>query len=66
MMDEPAEPRRMRGQALIEAAREDLDFYAVDELKERIEALQAEIERTRAQMDRKLSGRAAADALFKR
>ncbi len=66
MLDEPAEPRRVRGQALIEAAREDLDLYAVDELKERIEALQAEIDRTKAQMDRKLSGRVAADALFKR
>jgi len=66
MLDEPAEPRRTRGQALIEVAREDLDLYAVDELKERIEALQAEVDRTKAQMDRKLSGRAAADALFKR
>jgi uncharacterized small protein (DUF1192 family) len=66
MLDEPAEPRRSRGQALIEAAREDLDLYAVDELQERIEALQAEIDRTKAQMDRKMSGRAAADALFKR
>jgi uncharacterized small protein (DUF1192 family) len=66
MMDEPAEPRRSRGQALIEAAREDLEPYAVDELKERITALQAEIERTHAQMERKQSGRAAADALFKR
>ena len=66
MLDEPAEPRRSRGQALIEAAREDLDLYAVDELQERIEALQAEIDRTKAQLERKQSGRAAADALFKR
>jgi uncharacterized small protein (DUF1192 family) len=66
MLDEPAEPRRIRGQALIDAAREDLDLFAVDELQERIEALQAEIDRTKAQMDRKMSGRAAADALFKR
>lgn len=66
MLDEPAEPRRIRGQALIDAAREDLDLFAVDELQERIEALQAEINRTKAQMDRKQSGRAAADALFKR
>lgn len=65
-MDEPAEPRRIRGQTLVDMAREDLDLYAVDELKERIEGLQAELERTKAQMDRKLSGRAAADALFKR
>jgi uncharacterized small protein (DUF1192 family) len=66
MVDEPAEPRRARGQLLVEAAREDLDLYAVAELKERIEALQAEIARTQAQIDRKQSGRAAADALFKR
>jgi uncharacterized small protein (DUF1192 family) len=65
-MDEPAEPRRMRGQALMEAAREDLDLFAVSDLNERIELLEAEIARTRAQIDRKLSGRAAADALFKR
>jgi uncharacterized small protein (DUF1192 family) len=66
MMDEPAEPRRARGHALIEAIREDLDPYAVDELQERIELLQAEIARTTAQIGRKQSGRAAADALFKR
>jgi uncharacterized small protein (DUF1192 family) len=65
-MEEPAEPRRARGAALIEIAREDLDLYAVEELKERIAALQAEVDRTKAQMDKKLSGRAAADALFKR
>ena len=66
MLDEPAEPRRIRGQALVDASREDLDLFAVEELQERIEALQSEINRTKAQMERKLSGRAAADALFKR
>ena len=66
MLEEPAPPRRARGQALIDAAREDLDLYAVEELQERIEQLQAEIARTKAQMDRKQAGRAAADALFKR
>ncbi len=66
MIDEPAEPRRARGQALVEASREDLDLYAVNDLQERIDILQAEIERTRTQIDRKLSGRAAADALFNR
>ena len=34
------------------------------DLEERIEALQAEIARTRAQLERKRAGRAAADALF--
>ena len=66
MLEEPAPPRRARGQALIDAAREDLDLYAVEELQERIEQLQAEIARTKAQMDRKQAGREAADALFKR
>jgi uncharacterized small protein (DUF1192 family) len=66
MLDEPAEPRRFRGQALLEVAREDLELYAVDELRERIEALQDEVRRTQAQLDRKQFGRAAADALFKR
>jgi uncharacterized small protein (DUF1192 family) len=67
MADEDAEPvRRPRGWALQEAAREDLELLAVSDLEERIEALQAEIARTRAQLDRKRAGRAAADALFGR
>ena len=65
MLEEAIEPRRGRGQALIDLAREDLDLYAVEELQERIELLQAEAVRTQAQMDRKRAGRAAADALFK-
>jgi uncharacterized small protein (DUF1192 family) len=36
----------------------------VNDLEERIEALGAEIVRTRAQLERKRAGRAAADALF--
>jgi uncharacterized small protein (DUF1192 family) len=66
MLEEAAEPRRGRGQALIDLAREDLDLYAVEELQERIEMLDAEIGRTKAQLNRKQDGRAAADALFKR
>ena len=66
MMEEPAPPRRGRGQGLIDVTREDLDLYAVEELEERIALLQAEVERTRAQMERKRSGRAAAESLFKR
>lgn len=64
MMEEPAAPRSARGAALIEATREDLDLYAVQDLEERIERLQDEIGRTRAALDRKRNGRAAADALF--
>lgn len=64
MAEEPVETRRPRGQALIDLAREDLEIYGFEELAGRIEALQAEIERTRAQIARKQSTRAAADALF--
>jgi uncharacterized small protein (DUF1192 family) len=63
---EDADPvRRPRGWAIVEAAREDLELLAVGELEERIDALEAEIARTRAQIDRKRAGRAAADAFFK-
>lgn len=65
-MDEPAEPRRLRGQAVIDLAREDLDAFSVGELEERIAALQAEIQRAQGQIAHKQQGRAAADALFKR
>ncbi len=66
MTEEPAEARRQRGQSLVELAREDLDLFGVDELGERIEALQREIERARAQIAKKQATRAAADALFSR
>jgi uncharacterized small protein (DUF1192 family) len=63
-MEEPAEVRVGRGQRLQEACKEDLDLYAVAELEERLEILRAEEARVQAQIDRKRSGRAAADALF--
>jgi uncharacterized small protein (DUF1192 family) len=63
-MFEDAPVRRTRGQALTELAREDLELYGVEELRERVEALQAEIARCEAMINRKQSGRAAADALF--
>jgi uncharacterized small protein (DUF1192 family) len=66
MLEDPAPPRRARGAALAELSREDLDLYAVEELRERIDMLQAEAVRTQAQLERKQAGRAAADALFKR
>jgi uncharacterized small protein (DUF1192 family) len=66
MAQEDAEPvRRPRGWAIVEAAREDLELLAVAELEDRIEALEAEIARTRAQIDRKRAGRAAADSFFR-
>ncbi len=64
MLDEPVEPRRARGAALVELTREDLELYGVADLESRIETLQAEIGRTKAQLDRKKAGRDAADALF--
>ncbi len=65
MLDEPAEPRRGRGAILIDLAKEDLELHGVEELEDRIELLQAEIFRVKAQLDRKKAGREAADALFK-
>lgn len=65
-MDEPVETRVGRGQRLAEAMREDLELYGIAELEERIETLESEIARCRAQIERKRSGRAQADALFSR
>lgn len=63
-MEEPVEVRVGRGQRLVEAVREDLDLFGVSELEERLEMLEAEASRVKAQIDKKRSGRAAADALF--
>jgi uncharacterized small protein (DUF1192 family) len=63
-MEEPAPPRLQRGAQLDAAVREDLDAFGVDELKARIALLEAEVARVRAALDRKSSGRQAADALF--
>jgi uncharacterized small protein (DUF1192 family) len=64
LVDDPAEPRRGRGQALSEALKEDLEVFGVEELAERIELLEAEVIRVRSQMERKKASRSAADALF--
>ena len=66
MAEEPAEARRARGQALLEVTREDLELFGGEELEERIALLEFEIARVRAQIARKHSSRAAADALFSR
>ena len=63
-MFEDVPVRRARGPALAELAREDLELYGVEELRERIEALEVEIARMQAMIAKKQSGRAAADALF--
>ena len=63
-MEEPALPRSPRGAQLDAALREDLDAYGVEELTGRIARLEGELARTRAALERKHSGRSAADALF--
>ncbi len=45
-------------------SREDLDLYGVEDLRERIEGLEREVERTRAALDSKQARKSAADALF--
>lgn len=65
MAEEPDEPRRNLGAALVELEREDLDFYGVADLSDRIDRLTAEIERTEKKRAAKQSGKSAADALFK-
>jgi uncharacterized small protein (DUF1192 family) len=65
MAQEDAEPvRRSRGWAIAEISKEDLEIFGFIELEERIEALESEIARVRAQLERKRAGRAAADAVF--
>ncbi len=57
-------PRRSRD-LVAELARQDLDPFSVAELTERIDALQAEIARTQLKIERAVSHRSIADALFK-
>jgi uncharacterized small protein (DUF1192 family) len=58
-------PRR-KDDLLLQLARQDLDPLSVEELHERVAALEAEIERSRAKINRAINHRASADALFKR
>ena len=60
MLIDENEPRPQRGEALRALAREDLDLLGVEELQERVEALQAEIARSRVAMDGKRSRKSAA------
>jgi uncharacterized small protein (DUF1192 family) len=64
MMFEDLEPRAARDASLAALSGEDLDVYSVEDLKERIARLEAEIARSRAAIDGKSSQRSAADALF--
>lgn len=63
-MFEDVEPAAGRGAALTQLGREDLDIYSVEELDERIAALQAEIGRAEQAREGKRSQKNAADALF--
>ncbi|WP_312735149.1 DUF1192 domain-containing protein [Brevundimonas sp.] len=63
-MFEDLEPRPQRGEHLRALSREDLDVYSIEDLEERIAAMDAEIGRARAAIDAKRSKKNAADALF--
>ncbi|WP_326524890.1 DUF1192 domain-containing protein [Sphingomonas sp.] len=63
-MDAEDLPRRARD-LLAELARQDLDPLSVEELRERIAALEAEVARARRKIERAVNHRASADALFK-
>lgn len=60
------EPRKRRGEALAALAKEDLGLLGVEELQERITALEAEIARIRDQLEKKRGSLSAAEALFKK
>jgi uncharacterized small protein (DUF1192 family) len=47
-------------------ARQDLDPLSVDELHDRVEALEAEIVRVRAKIDAAVNHRASAEELFRK
>lgn len=64
-MEEPVSTRIGRGRLLDDLSREDLEDYGVEELRERVQRLRDEIDRVEHQLQRKQSGRSAADSLFK-
>ncbi len=66
MDSDDLEPHKRRGEALAALAREDLELLGIEELKERITALEAEIVRIRNQLERKQGSLSAAEALFKK
>jgi uncharacterized small protein (DUF1192 family) len=57
---------RKAGDPLIELARQDLDPLSVEECQARIDALEAEIVRTKTRLTRAVNHRASANDLFKR
>ena len=63
-MFDDLEPRPQRGETLKSLSREDLDLFSVEDLNDRIEALEGEIERARVAIEAKRAKKSAADALF--
>lgn len=63
-MFEDIEPRPQRGEPLRALSREDLDVYSIEDLEERISALDDEVGRARRAIEAKRSKKNAADALF--
>jgi uncharacterized small protein (DUF1192 family) len=57
--DKPDDPLKL-------LTKQDLDPFSVDELRDRITILEAEIARVKAKLDSSVSFRASADDLFKR
>jgi len=51
---------------LVALGKQDLDPLSIDELKDRVEALKAEIARVEAHMNRAQTHRSAAEELFKK
>lgn len=60
------EPRKRRDEALAALAKEDLSLLGIEELEERITALESEIARIRDQLVKKRGSLSAAEALFKK
>ncbi len=54
------------GDPLVELGKQDLDPMSIEELRERVEILKAEIGRVQAHMQRAQSHRSAAEELFKK
>lgn len=66
MHTDDLEPRQRRGEALAALAREDLTLLGIEELNERITALEAEIARIHDQLGKEQGSLSAAEALFKK
>lgn len=60
------EPRKRRGEALAMLAKEDLSLLGIEELQDRITALEAEIARIRDQLAKKQGSLSAAEAVFRK